>query len=376
MTDKISSVLQQESSEPAKLVLDAMQGFHPSNSTVNNTEFDLVLTRRTCIRLLEELNKVSPRINCQVREEAMKLASDWKAKMTVGSESWLESLGFLRLVNTYELTSAYDANELQRLDIVAQHEQATDKAPANNMSVAPLKIEKAKSPATATFSSPNLQPTATAPAGAIGAIQNFIEKKRLIKAIGRIHKFKLFDKFPPVQILREHVENAMKCRENSEIKDLLYQKDKIVAKGIADLRHAIQCIKHHKLESEYPCESIEKQIVALKKFREDRKHQHQKKRLCSTFAPSFQQNEHKLQRTSISVDRPYGFHPDYPNPSSPSYHGHYNIPSNNYPVQYRMPANSANCEFPGHNTGTYQSYPCPRLPGYGLQNPYSCKLLI
>ncbi|XP_062003462.1 uncharacterized protein LOC133720984 [Rosa rugosa] len=419
VSKEISAVLQQESLEPAKLVLDAMEGFHPSNSIVDNREFDLVIIRRTCILLLEELKRVSAQINPQVRGQAMKLAGDWKAKMTVGTENWLEVLGFLRLVTTYELTSAYDANELQGLlDIVAQHEQATelsralgttDKAAANNVIVASVKNEKAESPARATFSSPILQPTAknniivapvttkkapdvetknaktsaaaifsspnlqpatTVPANAVIAIQNFITEKKLVKAYGRIHKFKLLDKFPPAQVLKEYVEKAMKCMENSERKEMLHQQDQVVDEGISDLRRAIECIKHHNLESEYPSESIEKQIVVLQKFMEDRSNQNQKKRSCSTIDSIFQQQEHKFQRTSLSAGRPYGLHPVYPNPGSSFYNGQFSIPSNN-PVQFSMPANGVNYEFP--RIYPFPPYPRPlvyRHPGYGLQKPY------
>ncbi|XP_024188703.1 GRIP and coiled-coil domain-containing protein 2 isoform X2 [Rosa chinensis] len=374
VSKEISAVLQQESLEPAKLVLDAMAGFHPSNSTVDNREFDLVIIRRTCILLLEELKRVSAQINPQVREQAIKLAGDWKAKMTVGTENWLEVLGFLRLVTTYELTSAYDANELQGLlDIVAQHEQATElsRALGTTDKAAPdVETKNAKSSAAAIFSSPNLQPATTVPANAIIAIQNFIREKKLVKAYGRIHKFKLLDKFPPAQVLKEYVEKAMKCMENSERKDMLHQQDEVVDEGISDLRRAIECIKYHNLESEYPSESIEKQIVVLQKFMEDRKKQNQKKRLCSTIDSSFQQQEHKFQRTSLSAGRPYGLHPVYPNPGSSFYNGQFSIPSNN-PVQFSMPANGVNYEFP--RIYPFPPYPRPlvyRHPGYGLQKPY------
>ncbi|KAL6146692.1 hypothetical protein ACLB2K_057370 [Fragaria x ananassa] len=262
-----------------------------------------------------------------------------------------------------------DANELQGLlKVVDQHEQATelsctlgttDKAPAYNISAASDNIEKAVSPAEATFSSPNLQPTAKnniivapstirkrfgrqaaiIPPSAIKAIERFIQQKKLVKAYGRIHKFKLFHKFPPERVLKEYVEKAMKCMENSKRKKMLYEQDQVVNKGIVDLRHAIQCIKVHNLKSQYTTESIEKQILVLQKFMEDRKNENQKKRLCSTVDPSFQQHEHKFQRTSLSADRPSGFHPDYPNPGSSFYNGQFSIPSNNYPVQLSMPAN-------------------------------------
>ncbi|VVA13313.1 Hypothetical predicted protein, partial [Prunus dulcis] len=168
---EISAVLE-ASLDQAKLVLDAMQGFYPSNSTLGNREcdFDLGVIRRSCILLLEALNKVSPQINPHVREEAIKLADDWKAKMTVATENWLEILGFLRLVTTYEITSSYDEKELQSLiAIVAENEQATELPQAlgstENASAiiicSPEKPESSLAKNAAAVSSPNLQLTAT-----------------------------------------------------------------------------------------------------------------------------------------------------------------------------------------------------------------------
>ncbi|BBH06655.1 Frigida-like protein [Prunus dulcis] len=171
---EISAVLE-ASLDPAKLVLDAMQGFYPSNSTVDNREcnFELRVIRRSCILLLEALKKVSPQINPLVREEAIKLAGDWKAKMTGATENWLEILGFLRLVTTYEITSEYDGKELQSLvATIAEYEQATELSQAlgstekgsASIIFSPVKTEKPESSLTknaAGVSSPNLQLTAT-----------------------------------------------------------------------------------------------------------------------------------------------------------------------------------------------------------------------
>ncbi|XP_070676974.1 uncharacterized protein [Malus domestica] len=173
---EISTVLQ-VSSDPAKLVLNAMQGFYPSNLTGDNSEtfdYDLRVIRRSCILLLQELKIFSPQISPQVREDAMNLAADWKAKMTMASENDMEVLGFLKLVTVYDITTACDPKELQSLlTIVAQHGQAselcqalktTNKAPASNSISFPVKVEEPESSPVRnvlTSSSPNLQPGAT-----------------------------------------------------------------------------------------------------------------------------------------------------------------------------------------------------------------------
>ncbi|XP_020421499.1 uncharacterized protein LOC18774404 [Prunus persica] len=166
------SVHLKASSNPAELVLDAMEGFYPSNLDADKMKFDFDLTviRRSCVLLLQELKRLSPQINHQVREEAIKLAADWKAKMTVAAENSLEISGFLWLLTAYELTSTYNARELRSLlAIVAQTEHATElcqtlditeKAPAGNRVSFPVKIEEPESSPVrnvATSSSPNLQ---------------------------------------------------------------------------------------------------------------------------------------------------------------------------------------------------------------------------
>ncbi|KAM1051976.1 hypothetical protein ACFX19_034034 [Malus domestica] len=173
---EISAVLQ-ASSDPAKLVLNAMQGFYPSNLTGDNSEtsdYDLRVIRRSCILLLQELKIFSPQISPQVREDALNLAADWKAKMTMASENDMEVLGFLKLVTVYDITTACDPKEVHSLlAIVAQHGQATElcqalkttnKAPASNSISFPVKVEEPESSPVRnvfTSSSPNLQPSAT-----------------------------------------------------------------------------------------------------------------------------------------------------------------------------------------------------------------------
>ncbi|XP_009335665.3 FRIGIDA-like protein 5 [Pyrus x bretschneideri] len=167
----------QASSDPAKLVLDAMQGFYPSNSIGDNEGFDYDLTviRRSCVLLLQELKRLSPPINRPVREQAIKLVDDWKEKMTVVVENSLEVLGLLWLLTALELTSTYDARELQSLLALVSHPEhapqlrqalgITYNASVYSALSVPVKIEEPE-PSTvrnvATSPSPILQLSATA----------------------------------------------------------------------------------------------------------------------------------------------------------------------------------------------------------------------
>lgn len=113
--------------DPAKLVLDSMQGFYPSNSSQEGIKYDANIIRRSCILLLDELKKFSPVISSHVKEESLKLASEWKGDLSVSNKDSLEVLGFLKLVATYDLGSSFDASELQMLlDIISQHCQTSE----------------------------------------------------------------------------------------------------------------------------------------------------------------------------------------------------------------------------------------------------------
>ncbi|KAL3751167.1 hypothetical protein ACJRO7_012049 [Eucalyptus globulus] len=106
----------QTSPDAAKLVLDAIEGFYPQDSS-NGDGFDIGTTRRICIFLLESIKEFSAEVKPQVREAAMKLALEWKVKLNVlpSRENYLEMLGFLQLLLAYKLDSAFDKNEIQNL---------------------------------------------------------------------------------------------------------------------------------------------------------------------------------------------------------------------------------------------------------------------
>ncbi|GAB2277536.1 hypothetical protein Dimus_012246 [Dionaea muscipula] len=117
----------QMSSDPAKLVLDAMQGFYLEDLVDEDVGFDLIIVRKSCILLLEQLMQLKPRIRNPIRERAMQLAVSWKWKMNVVKEHYLEVVGFLQLVATYGLGYGFNREELTKLvEIAAQHPQAPE----------------------------------------------------------------------------------------------------------------------------------------------------------------------------------------------------------------------------------------------------------
>ncbi|XP_050386680.1 uncharacterized protein LOC126802999 [Argentina anserina] len=298
------------SPEPAKLVLDAMHGFYPSYSTVENDKFDLTVVRRSCNFLLEELMRVSPKITPQLRGEAKKLAAEWKAKMNIGN--WLEVLGLLLLLAAYDLSSNYDVKELESLvGIIAQHNYDTaelrpalglgakasdqeaasrsnsERNPSSINCSSDTKIEKpVDSPLANTkiekqtftkntdvansqvlnehlsYGNQLMNPVVTdgscqsviGLAGKVLAaniIQDLIGKKQLLEAVVLSCNLKLTDRFPPVPLLRECAEAAI--RNGS----------KAIDDQISVLKSVIRCIKDYNLESEYPSKDIELQLRKL-----------------------------------------------------------------------------------------------------------------
>lgn len=98
------------SKEPAKFVLNAIQEFDTPLLEMEDGHYASPGVMRSCILLLEQLMKQSPEIKPQVKEEALKLACDWRVKMRTP----IQVLGFLHLITTYGLNSSFDTSELER----------------------------------------------------------------------------------------------------------------------------------------------------------------------------------------------------------------------------------------------------------------------
>jgi len=116
------------SSDPAKLVLDAILGFYPEELENGHAGFDLIVVRKSCILLLEQLIKMKPPIKTRVRDKAMRVAMQWKGKMKIGDvDHYLEVVGFLQLIATYGLTYGFDKDELLLLfEGCTCHDQAPE----------------------------------------------------------------------------------------------------------------------------------------------------------------------------------------------------------------------------------------------------------
>ncbi|GAV64204.1 Frigida domain-containing protein [Cephalotus follicularis] len=220
----------QLSSNPAQLVLDAMQGFYPPHLEKDNVHFEETVIRRSCILLLEQLMKLSPNIKANVRNEAMKLAFDWITKMRANIAYSLEVLGFLQLLATYGLAHAFDADELLNyLEIVTEHTQA-----------------------------PGLWHVLGFSDKISDLIQKLIVKQREVEAIKFIYAFDLVENFPPIPLLRSYLKRSRKgaIKLLNEGRKSLEQWNECINKRITALKAVIRCIEDHELESSVPLYDI------------------------------------------------------------------------------------------------------------------------
>ncbi|MBA0832854.1 hypothetical protein Goarm_017213, partial [Gossypium armourianum] len=213
------------SGDPAKLVLDAMEGFYPPHLSKGDIDFEGDVARRSCILLLEQLMKLSPEIKPNVRKEAVKLAFDWITKLRVESGHELEVLGFLWLLASFQLGDAFDADELVNfLVFVAQHIQTPE-----------------------LFKVLGLGDKIT------GFIRTLVEKKQHMEAIRFIYAFDQVNEFPPVPVLKDFINHSKveAKRIFRKGKKTPEARNEANTKRIADARAVVQCIEDHKLEYEY-----------------------------------------------------------------------------------------------------------------------------
>ncbi|KAL3647733.1 hypothetical protein CASFOL_008701 [Castilleja foliolosa] len=219
------------SSDPAKLVLDAIEEFCMSCLGIGDIELNV---RRKCIVLLvlDELTKMSPNIHPCVKEAAIIVAVEWKLKMVSGENS-LEVFGFLHFLAAYNLSSCFDKDELlSLLKMVAQYKQAPEFCRILGLSE-----------------------------NMTGFVQNLINEKRYLLASAYIHECGLQSEFPQATVLSYHVEHlkVKRRRENTSLETL----DKAFANEIADLHAAIKHVIKYGLESDCSPIFLKSRIKAL-----------------------------------------------------------------------------------------------------------------
>ncbi|XP_050384116.1 FRIGIDA-like protein 4a [Argentina anserina] len=229
-----------------KIVLEAMRWFYPSEEWELRFELtELSAVRRSCVVLLEEMTRVRPLVGDDVREEAARLAVEWKGKTRNGVVNSLEVWAFLQLVGGFGLVGEFDRDEIFDMIVsVAVRKQAPE-----------------------LFRSLGFADRASE------FIQKLVSQKMRLEAIKFIHAFELLDKFPPMPLLKAHLNFSKKdakisCRRG---KDPLKAEDAALDKEAVSLRAIIRCIENYKLEVEPQLspENLRKRINQLKKQRKE-----------------------------------------------------------------------------------------------------------
>lgn len=102
--------------DPAKLVLDSLDGFSPPNKMM---EGELVAIRRTCLTLLECFHDLSLEIKPLDREKAREVAVNWRKLLPDPKRDMsLVVLAVLHLVATFGLVDSFEVDDI--LDLIVQ----------------------------------------------------------------------------------------------------------------------------------------------------------------------------------------------------------------------------------------------------------------
>lgn len=134
------SVALGSATEPARLVLNALEGFFPPTEITQEGDAALRGMRQSCLILMEALSAFLSKADYsadfftpEIQQQAIPIANDWKLKLTgesgnaITNGKSLEVEGFLRLLATFRIASEFDAEELCKYALaVASHRQATE----------------------------------------------------------------------------------------------------------------------------------------------------------------------------------------------------------------------------------------------------------
>lgn len=269
--------------DPALLVLEAMEGFHPANGNSSSSggkrrgggggggDGEIQINRRTCINLLERLHLISPSIAPFVRDKAKKLAIDWKAKIPKSGDFALEALGFLQLIASYNLVSDFPLDDVMELFIsVSRRKQAADLIRSLGL----------------TDRLPDL-------------IQKLSSKGRQLDAVKFVYAFDMADKFPPVPLLKAYITESKKMAQGVRKKGnfSLQAQNEAIAKEMGALKSVLRAVEEYKLETEYPHEILVKRIAQLEQKKTDKKRT-AAAAAASNSKPQQQQQQNKRPRPS------------------------------------------------------------------------------
>ncbi|KAK4375016.1 hypothetical protein RND71_005693 [Anisodus tanguticus] len=271
--------------DPASLVLDSLKGFYPSEMSISDAKKDanLLGLRRTCIMLMEclsillttlKIDSMSSIISENVKEHAKAIAKEWKPKLDEldiagNNGNSLEAHVFLQLLATFDINSNFNQDDLFKLiPMVSRRRQAADLCRSlglsDRMPERADPIEDKSEVQEGHFCPP--------PFSWSRVIDVLVSKGRYIDAVNLAFAFELTEQFSPVSLLKSYLNEASKS--SSPVKSgnasPAVQND-VNEKELAALKSVIKCIEDHKIQEQYPVDSLQKRILQLEKAKADKK---------------------------------------------------------------------------------------------------------
>ncbi|XP_054784030.1 FRIGIDA-like protein 3 [Prosopis cineraria] len=244
--------------DAALLVLDSLEGFYTMEAPSQDVKKDanLLGLRRTCIMLMECLSVLLTNSDCvsdviseNIKNKAKIIAEEWKPKldsldMDASNGNSLEAHAFLQLLASFGIASDFNEEELSRLiPMVSRRRQIADLCRCLGLSE--------KMP------------------GVIGVLVN---SGRQIDAVNLAFAFDLTEQFSPVPLLKSYLKDARKA--SSPVKSVNSSPTlqiEVNERELIALKAIIKCVEEHKLEEQYPLDSLQKRVLQLEKAKADKK---------------------------------------------------------------------------------------------------------
>ncbi|XP_062189507.1 FRIGIDA-like protein 3 [Phragmites australis] len=237
--------------DPARFVLDSLEGFFPpdqTNSPGSKHNANQV-QRRSCIVLMEAITPAlgtkEPGGNhpwsSEIKEQAKAIAEEWKCKLAevdldASNGYSLEAQAFLQLLTTFNVDSVLDEDELCKIVVAVSRRKQT------------------------AVSCHSLGLNERIP----GIIEELVKRHRQIDAVHFIQAFGLSETFPPAPLLKTYVEELKDSLENNGDANATSLKEDPKSRELLALRAVIKCIEEYKLQKEYSLGPLQKRVSELK----------------------------------------------------------------------------------------------------------------
>ncbi|CAM8901372.1 unnamed protein product [Rhodiola kirilowii] len=234
-TAKVSSVLLNVGDKSEDLILEAL-GI--SYSTELEEQGSQSIFRPCRILLLEQLCQICPQTKSQAREEALKVAVEWRAGVESCADKYSEISRFVRFLSMYDIASEFkDEVLLPMLHNVAVHE-----------------------------GTPDLCFTLGFADRITGYIKTLLKSSQLLKALEYVSAFKLARQFSVTKIVQEQM-NQLKQTCQSMLKEGGHSQaaeTQILDFQINTLKELIKCIKDLEVHGKYSAMNLEVRLVLVK----------------------------------------------------------------------------------------------------------------